>query len=144
MKLRTVIYGLVFVVLAGCAHLREHEAHAQRGPVDITRPQVNVVKGKIVIDQETIVFGKGLPKGAINITWELPKGSKYRFPKDGIVFVDDAGEFARCGPVMNGAHYMCVNQRTKAGRFKYNIKVEPRDSSVPPVPPLDPIAVNDF
>lgn len=144
MKLRTVIYGLVFASLAGCAHMREHQAHAQHGQVDITRPKVNVVGGGIVIDQEIIVFGKALPKGPIPITWELPKDSNYRFPKDGIVFVDAGGEFDQCMPVADGAHFMCVNQRTKAGRYKYNIKVERRNTSVPAVPPLDPIAINDF
>lgn len=105
--------------------------------MDPSNPQVSVVDGKIVVDQETIRFGKD--KRNVKITWQLPPDSKYTFPKDGIVINDAGDEFPDCHQEQNGLRFACMNKHSKPGKYKYTIKVE----GSPAVPPLDPVVVND-
>ena len=144
MKLRSIFAVLVTLVLAGCGHMHHRDGDCSKcGPVDITRPQVSVVNGRIVVDQESLVFGEALSGIAVKITWQLPKGSNFRFPQDGIVF-DKAGEEIVCKSE-GGQTFACLNRHTKPGRYKYTIKlvpVEPRPDFKAPEP-LDPWVIND-
>ena len=138
MKLRSIFAVLVTLVLAGCGHMHHRDGDCSKcGPVDITRPQVSVVNGRIVVDQETLVFGEALRGVAVTITWQLPKGSNLSFPENGIVF-NDAGEEIVCnskpGPV-----FSCLNRHTKPGRYKYTIRAQEGDKALPP---LDPYVAN--
>lgn len=106
--------------------------------MDPSNPQVSVVGGKIVVDQDTIRFEK--EKQDIKITWHLPKDSKYIFPSDGIVIKDPGDEFPDCKvePNEKGLKFSCMNKHKKSGTYKYTIKVD----GSPAVPPLDPIIAN--
>lgn len=145
MKFRSIVAALATVLLASCGHMRHHppcDCSKIAAEVDHTRPKVNVVDGKITIDQEVIVFGAGLRGVPVTVIWQLPKGSDYRFGKDGIVFKDPGDEIVRCQPIDDGAAFSCLNQHTRAGDFKYNISVQPINDKTPAVPTLDPRLVN--
>ncbi len=101
-------------------------------------PMVTVVSGRyIVVDQEPIV----VPKGArdFTITWELPRATAYTFSEDGIVIADGRDEF-KCNREAGRTRFTCVNRNSRPGRYKYTIKVMDGDK---PLPPLDPIIIND-
>ena len=73
MKLRLVVASLAALVLAGCGLFGGHRGDCSKcGPVDITKPQVKVVNGKITVDQETLVFGEALRN--------VPVTTKHRIP----------------------------------------------------------------
>ena len=118
--------------LAGCASGVERIAN-----VDPQSPGVSVVDGKhIVVDQEPLYFSRGMKD--VMITWRLPAGSAYRFPRDGITIRDAGGEFTNCHPEHNGLRFSCLNVHAMPGTYKYTIKVV----GTPAVPELDPTIVN--
>ena len=77
-------------------------------------------------------------RGAVVITWEFDTASEYkgyRFPNDGIVFVD-ASQF-ECALAEQGKKFVCTDKNTSPGSYKYTINVingparcTPRDPSV--------------
>ncbi len=112
--------------------------------MDHKNPQVTVVDGKIVVDQETITFAKDQQN--VKITWHLPKDSNYVFPTDGIV-IEGAGagdEFLdhQVEPNDKGLKFSCKNKHSKPGKYKYTIKVQ-GPPGVPPLVPLDPYIDNN-
>ena len=124
---------VVAVGLAACA-----EMPRSRTTPDPARPQVTVVGGKyIVVDQEPIVVPKG--QRDFRILWQLPGGSSYRFPRDGIVISDAKDQF-RCGLEQDGIAYACVYRNATPGRYKYTIKV----ADAGRILELDPTIVSDF
>ena len=142
MKLRLVVAGLSALVLAGCGWFGGHHRGGdcyKCGPVDITKPQVKVVNGKITVDQETLVFGEAFRNVPVTITWTLPKDSKLRFPKDGITFEKSAAEEIVC-KAEGGSTFSCLNRHTKPGRYKYDIRVLDGDKALEP---LDPYVANN-
>jgi hypothetical protein len=147
MKLRHVVTTLVALLLAGCGHMYHRPPcdcnNGGGSPPDPTRPQVNVVGGKITVDADPLVFGEGLRNIPVTIVWALPKDSPYRFGKDGIVFKDAGEEIVRCVPLAYGTSFSCLNRHTKPGRYKYDIRVEPANDKAPPVAPYDPHVVNN-
>lgn len=90
---------------------------------DPTRPQVSVVGGRfIVVNAEPLVFLKD--QRNVTITWQLPRGSNYRFPRDGIVVERKAeGEIVECGLRSDGLEFSCLNRHTKPGKYSYVIRV---------------------
>lgn len=135
MKLRLVVASLAALVLAGCGLFGGHRGDCSKcGPVDITKPQVKVVNGKITVDQETLVFGEALRNVPVTITWTLPKDSNLRFPRDGITFEKSAAEEIVCR-AEGGYTFSCLNRHTKPGRYKYDIKVLDGDKALEPLDP---------
>ena len=77
-------------------------------------------------------------KGAVVIKWEFDTASEskgYRFPNDGIVFVD-ASQF-ECALAEQGKKFVCTDKNSNPGTYKYTINVikgpancTPRDPSV--------------
>ena len=105
---------------------------------DPGNPKVSVISGRLlVVNQEPIV----VPKGAKNfrITWELPRGSNYNFPDDGIV-VENGGKEFDCGRLTDKRFFYCTFHNSKPGRYKYTIKA---NDGVKALPPLDPIIMSD-
>ena len=152
MKLRSIVVALATLVLAGCGHFFHHPPRdcSNCGYVDITRPAVSVVNGRIAIDQQTLVFGEALRKVSVPITWHLPRGSNFQFAENGIVFDKPDGEIVECHAIDKGASFTCLNKHTKAGLYKYTITLKPVNGgpddklqrSMPPLEPLDPWVVN--
>ena len=105
--------------------------------LDPTKPQVSVVDGKIKVDQDVIEFKP--EEKDVRIAWQLPKGSQFRFPRDGIVIEKGEGEFVECGPSQDAAEFSCLNRHTRPGTYKYTIKVQEGQK---PLEPLDPTVVN--
>lgn len=145
MRISVVVAALLAFVLSACGSNVQDVKSAQKGKIvqevtkmDPSNPQVSVVDGKIVIDQETIRFAKD--KQNVKITWHLPKDSKYTFSKDGIAIKDAGDEFPDCQvePNEKGLKFSCKNKHSKPGKYKYTINVE----GSPTVPPLDPIVEN--
>jgi hypothetical protein len=142
MKLRLVVVCLAALVLAGCGLFGGHHGRGDCSkcqPLDNTRPQVSVVNGKVMVDQDTLRFGEGLRNVPVTITWVLPKGSNLRFPSNGIVFEKSADGEIVCN-AEGGTTFRCLNRHTKPGRYKYEIRVLEGDKALPP---LDPHVVND-
>lgn len=157
MKLRSVVVALATLVLAGCGHFFHHPPRdcSNCGYVDITRPAVSVVNGRIAVDQQTIVFGEALRNVSVPITWHLPKGSNFQFAENGIVFDKPDGEIVNCHPIVidKGPSYSftCLNKHTKAGIYKYTITLKSVSSgsddksqrSMTVLEPLDPWVGNN-
>src|SRR5215204_2468860 len=73
MKTSRVVALLGVLLLGSCAHLRPVPSLEER-----SRPQVTVADGRIVIAPEILYF---LPdERDVQVTWQLPRDSKYRFP----------------------------------------------------------------
>lgn len=94
-------------------------------------------------------------RGNVVIRFELPKGSGYRFPANGIVIETEvvsetdlrpggAGrgqkEVGPCQRIENGMAVNCPNRNTRVGTYKYTVNL--LDPAGKPVPPKDPVIVN--
>lgn len=132
---KTVLVSTLALLIAGCAG-----AGSPPGPrytSDPKNPPVTVVDGKhIIVHEEPLYFDPH--EKDVKITWWLPAGSAYRFPKNGIEILNAAGEFEKCHAEENGMRFSCMNLHKKPGTYKYTIRVE----GSPPVKPLDPTIVN--
>ncbi len=105
--------------------------------VNQTTPPVSVVNGQIVAPS-ALVFTKAQP---VTVTWQLPAGSKARFPENGIVIegrlLDEVirgdkvsvvldtrqTEIVECRRGKDGLEFSCLNKHTKPGIYKYTIRV---------------------
>ena len=133
MKKNVFVAAAFSLGLGGCASLMMDCKTPDPG-----NPKVSVVSGRLlVVNQEPIV----VPKGAKNfrITWELPLGSNYNFPADGIVVDKGRDEFS-CNLEKDTQRFSCVFRNSKPGRYKYTIKANDGDKALPP---LDPIIMSD-
>ena len=70
-----IVAALGSMVLAGCAH--------RFSMIDPARPQVFVVDGRIVVNQEPVIV-----KRPGTVTWTVPWGSNVRFAGDKGIYVD--------------------------------------------------------
>jgi hypothetical protein len=104
--------------------------------LDPHNPNVSVVSGYIVVDQEPIVVPKS--EKNFSIVWQLPKYSAYSFPDDGITVARGDDEFA-CRRESDKQRFACLFKNSKPGKYKYTIKVLDGAS---PLEPLDPTIVN--
>ena len=141
MRTRTLIAALSTLLLASCAHHYQHHGPGGRYAAvpNPAYPQVSVVGGRhVVVSPEPLVFLRG--GGEVVITWQLPRGSTYRFPENGIVVEGKQDEIVRCGVRSEGLEFSCLNRHTRAGKYKYTIRV--LDGSRP-LEPLDPTSYND-
>ncbi len=121
MNKHILIVAALALVVAGCKP-------APPKP-DPTKPQVSVVDGRINIDQEVIEFKP--EEKDVTIAWQLPKDSKHRFTRDGIVIEKGEGEFVQCQTRSEGIEFTCLNRHTRPGEYKYSIKVQ--DGNQPPI-----------
>ena len=129
MKINAFIIIALSLALGGCAHFPMFDCKTQ----DPSNPKVSVVSGKwLVVNQEPIVVPKGVRD--FRITWELPRGTSYSFPKDGIV-IDKGAEAFNCGVEKDAQRFTCTIRNFISTRYKYTIKVQDGDK---PLPPLDP------
>lgn len=133
MKKTMLVAAATGLLLSACA---SHDVRVSN--IDPHNPSVFVVDDKyIVVNQEPIY----LPKSDKNATivWQLPKGSPYSFPADGIVITLPDGEF-NCNLEADKQRFRCKFKNSKPGRYKYTISVI---GGKGPIKPLDPYIVND-
>ncbi|HEY2862357.1 MAG TPA: hypothetical protein VGK37_01885 [Casimicrobiaceae bacterium] len=130
MKKTTFLAVASSLVLAGCA------SNAFVRGINPHNPNVSVVEGYIVVDQEPIVVPKN--EKDFLIVWQLSRGSAYSFPDDGIVVARSEEEF-KCHPEADKQRFSCVFRNSKPGKYKYTIKVL---DGLRPLRPLDPTIVN--
>jgi len=123
--------------LSGCAY------YAPGGKLPLPEtPQVRVANGKlIVVDQEPIAVPRG--KRDFRITWQLPRGLQYRFPREGGIVVAESRDQIYGCQREDEFSYFCVDRNTAPGRFKYTITVLDAANGDKPLAPLDPWIVND-
>ena len=153
MNKRPIVYIACALALSGCSIF-----HKDSSPPNPVQPQVFVVDGRlIVVNAEPLVFTR---RGAVTITWHLPRGSNYAFAEQGIVIegllvgqtkvprvglihqtyvLDPKQDEIKCSPGKDGSEFSCVNRNSKPGRYKYTIRVRGGTK----VEPLDPWLVND-
>lgn len=148
-----IVAALSALVLAGCAHKlsgRDLPTFEER-----TRPQVTVVDGRIRAPF-VLYFFQG--EREVTITWTLPSDSIYRFPKNGIEFegelienviradgksalpLDARQKEIECAPQNGGLTFTCKNHNTRAGIYKYTIRVVDERGKVLT---RDPYVMND-
>ena len=137
--------------VTGCSCLRPF-AGAQ--PFDPKNPKFYVVESSdrktksIVVDQEPIYFFRS-QGSKIPIRWEL-QTSGYKFDMaNGIGNITRqsgaAGQVHDCkGEQGNDRAFICINENSASGVYKYTINVVATDKTHEPnPPPLDPSIAND-
>lgn len=133
MKKTMLVAAATGLLLSACA---SHDVRVSK--FDSHNPNVYVEDDKyIVVDQEPIYIRKDDKKTVI--IWQLPKGSPYSFPADGIVITLPDGEF-NCNLEADQQRFRCKFENSKPGRYKYTIRVI---GGTGPIKPLDPYIVND-
>lgn len=155
MKKSHVIVAICVLLLGGCAHLRGIPSLEER-----SRPQVTVRDGRIVITPEILYY---LPdERDVQIVWQLPKDSKYRFPTrtnnakeqgiviegrltdrvlrstDGVdsVALEKQDEIVRCEVRNEGLEFACLNRHTQPGLYKYTIRLRDGSNELKRDPPI--------
>lgn len=157
MKKSNVIALICVLLLGGCAHIRGIPSLEER-----SRPQVTIGKDGIVVSPAVLYF---LPdEKDIQVVWQLPKDSKYRFPTrtnnakeqgiviegrladrvlrstDGVdsVALEKQDEIVKCEVRNEGLEFACLNRHTQPGVYKYTIRLVDPQSRTPLVrdPPL--------
>lgn len=131
------------LLLGGCA---SHHHGPMRGP---ERPVVEVGGDSVkAVSPDPLRFRVG--QGAAVITWRLGADG-YAFAANGIVIdgeLDRPGgklksreqnEIIDCRPLANGRQFQCINRNTRAGAFKYTVRVL-RDGKA--LAPFDPEIMN--
>lgn len=126
---------LCTVALASCQSLQDYRTKVRFNPA---KPQVFLVGNYLAVSPEPLIFLKD--QRDVTITWQLPRGSNLRFPRDGIVFERKAeGEIVDCKPSADGLEFTCLNRHTRSGKYQYTIKV--MDGQRPIV--VDPYVMNE-
>ena len=133
MKKTMLVAAATGLLLSACA---SHDVRVNK--FDPLNPNVYVEDDKyIIVDQEPIYIKPDGKKPII--IWQLPKGSPYSFPVDGIEIVKPDGEF-HCNLEADKQRFRCKFENTIPGRYKYTIRVIGGSG---PIRPLDPYIVND-
>jgi hypothetical protein len=159
MKRSRLIAVIGVLLLSSCAHFREIPPLEER-----SRPQVTVRDGRIAVSPEILYYLPG--ERDVQIVWQLPRDSKYRFPtkpanarEQGIVIegrladrvlrgsdgadsvvLEKQDEIVRCEVRNDGLEFACLNRHTRPGVYKYTIRVVDPQSRTPLV--RDPAFVN--
>jgi hypothetical protein len=139
MTLKSVVAILALASLSGAAAAQN--------------PMVSWDGKVIAVSPEPLRFGSA--QQGVTIHWDLPKGAKYSFAKNGIVIDGEVDAAARTDPARGGPPrpqdqiinckggpnaFTCVNKNERAGTFKYTINLV--DPSGKPLPPKDPYIFN--
>ena len=78
----------------------------------------------------------------MKIKWHL-RDSDYKFANAGIAFQPAARKvISGCTLDPSDDSFVCDNDTSVSGTFKYTIRVEPKRKGDPTPPPLDPTVVN--
>lgn len=152
------LVAAIGVLLSGCAHFPGVPSLEER-----SRPQVSVDgKGMIQVTPPVLYFFPG--ERDVEIVWQLPKDSKYRFPVDakspkdqGIliegrlsdraskdaegnvqsVFLErKPDEIGKCEVRRSGLEFACLNRHTEPGIYKYTIRLRDGSKDVVRDPPI--------
>lgn len=144
MKTRLIAVTVLALLLGACGG-RYHEQMRNAWP------QVEVSGDTVMaVSPDPLVFRRD--QGAAVITWRLP-GDEYRFARNGIVVdgeLDRPGgmvagkareqnEIIDCKPIDEARRFQCINRNTRAGTFKYTVRVLRQGK---PLAPLDPEITN--
>jgi len=132
-------YVVVAISLALCGCVEKTSDRTSSGAAKTKEIKVTIVGGKIAVTEDPARVTASVG----TIVWNLPRESKYLFPRDGIVI--DPGNFSPCAPTAGGKNFTCVKRGHRLGHYKYIVNVN--DGSKPlaplPLPPLDPWVYND-
>jgi hypothetical protein len=155
MKKTSVVVAASLLALTACAPMGAQQ-FAGPPPFDPKNPKVYVVvsqtdptKKSVVVDQEPIYFFRHYgPK--VPIRWQLQTPG-YRFDAaNGIGSIKTlsgaSGQVHSCQVEAgsNAQAFVCLNENTATGFYKYTINVVAADKThVPNPPPLDPSVGND-
>ena len=147
---RAFFIAAIVATLAACAPLRQLTGAA---PFDPKNPKVYVVESKdrqdkaIVVDQEPIYFFRE-HGSKIQIRWQLQTPG-YRFDTTkGIdslkTLAGPNGQVHSCRVEAGSKDeaFVCINENSASGVYKYTINVVATDGSAAPKP-LDPTVAND-
>jgi hypothetical protein len=161
MNMRLSVAGVALaasLLAAGCASI-----DVARVASGASRPDVTVVNGQIVVNPEVLLFTRG--QGATHIKWSLPRDSALRFPADGIVIEGELSSLGRgptievkdprqrntptstpvdrsqkeivdCKPSPDFKEFSCLNRNTRAGTYKYTIRVIDGSRTLERDPPI--------
>ena len=133
-------YVVVAISLALCGCVEKTSDRTSSGAAKTKEIKVTIVGGRSAVDPDPV----RLTADTGTIVWNLPTGSKYLFPRDGIVI--DPGNFSPCAPTRGGKDFTCVKRGHRLGHYKYIVNVN--DGTTPlkplPLPPLDPWVFNDI
>jgi len=136
------------VLLSGCTSIKFVPSLEER-----SRPQVTIKDGRIAVSQEVLYFFPD--ERDVTVVWQLPKGTRYRFPKEaGIVIEGRLGDRRVAGPGValekqeeivnclwrNDFEFTCLNKHSIPGVYKYTIRVE--DVEIKRTLERDPAMVN--
>jgi hypothetical protein len=135
MKRSFLLATLLSLTLSSCAWLHERRAERRFDP---RTPQVFLVGNYLAVSPEPLIFLKD--QRDVTITWQLPRGTKLRFPRDGIVFERKAdGEIVNCAPRNEGLEFSCLNRHTRPGKYQYEITVTDGQKQIK----VDPYVMNE-
>ncbi|MEO8185937.1 MAG: hypothetical protein ABI580_01045 [Burkholderiaceae bacterium] len=119
------------LLLSGCSSIKFVPSLEER-----SRPQVTVADGRIALNQDVLFFFPD--ERDVTVVWQLPKSTRYRFPKEnGIVIegrlsdrrvaggvgLDRQDEIVNCS-WRNDSEFSCLNRHRVPGVYKYTIRVE--------------------
>lgn len=104
-----------------------------------TAPNIFIVAGKIVIDQEPIRPPGDREGDPIAIYWALEQGGSYTFPQHG---VEIKGHPTFCSPVTGTDYVFSCKYRRPAPDTIYQYTVRVKDRSGRPIRDLDPSIMN--
>lgn len=147
MKKCNVVAAICALLFSGCAHnIKGVPTFEER-----SRPQVTVRDGRIVVSPEILYYFPD--ERDVQVVWQLPRDSKYRFPVDqsiskepGIVIegrladrvlrgaaapdsvaLEKQDEIVECVVRNEGLEFTCLNRHRQPGVYKYTIRlVEPK------------------
>ena len=120
------------VLLSGCSSIKFVPSLEER-----SRPQVAIKDGRITVSQEILYFFPD--ERDVTVVWQLPKGTRYRFPKEGGIVIEGKISDRRVpGPgvalerqddivdclARNDLEFTCLNRHRVPGVYKYTIRVE--------------------
>lgn len=135
MKRSFLLAALCALVLSSCSWLGDRKAEHRFDP---KTPQVFLVGSYLAVSPEPLIFLKD--QRDVTITWQVPRGSNLRFPRDGIVFERKAeGELVNCGPRNDGLEFTCLNRHTRPGKYQYEITVTDGQKRIK----VDPYVLNE-
>ena len=133
MKRSACVVVAISLALCGCVD------KTSSGAAGVRNIEVKVEAGRIVVPEERVVVKADIG----TIMWNLPKESKYLFPRDGIVI--DPGNFSPCAPTKGGKSFTCAKRGHRLGNYKYIVNVNDGTTALKPLPlpPLDPWVANE-
>ena len=135
------------LLLAGCTSVKIVPSLDQR-----SSPKVTVAEGRIVLDQDLLYYFPD--ERDVTIVWQLPKGTRYRFAKEGGITIEGKISDRRLpGPGVgldrqddivcswrSDFEFTCLNRHRGPGVYKYTIRID--DLETKKILERDPPLVN--